>query len=130
MDSYVVDTSALLWHLTASRKLSRRAKAVFSAAEAGRALLYLPAIVIAELYFANVKEGRPMDFERVYHEIRSAAQFILLPFEADDALGFDRAAAVPEMHDRMIVVAAQRMNAPVLTADPVIAGSGLVRVVW
>jgi len=71
-----------------------------------------------------------MDFERVCREIRSAAQFALLPFEADDALSFDQCAAVPEMHDRMIVVAARRMNAPVLTADPMIADSGLVRVVW
>jgi len=55
MGSYVVDTNALLWYLTASRRLSRRAKAVFDEAAAGRALLHLPAIVIAELYFANVK---------------------------------------------------------------------------
>lgn len=130
MDVYVVDTNALLWHVTASRKLSRRAKSVFDDAVAGRALLYLPTIVVAELYFANVKEGHPIDFDRVYREIRGAAQFVLLPFDPDDALDFDACAAVPEMHDRIVVVTARRMEAPVLTSDPVIAGSGLVKAVW
>ena len=54
----------------------------------------------------------------------------LVAFEADDVLDFDRDSAVKEMHDRMIVGVARRLNAPLLTKDANITASGLVSIVW
>jgi len=34
------------------------------------------------------------------------------------------------MHDRMIVGAARRLNAPLLTKDANVTASGLVKIVW
>jgi predicted nucleic acid-binding protein len=56
MKSYVVDTHALYWYLSGSSRLSRKAKAAFDEAVQGNALIYIPAIVLAELYFLNQKE--------------------------------------------------------------------------
>lgn len=131
MNSYVVDTHALFWYLMDdSRKLGRRANAVFEEADQGQALLFVPAIVLAELYYANSKQGNPLDFADQVRQLRSAAQFVLLPFEPDDVLEFDDNAVVPEMHDRMIVGVARRLDAPCITVDPAIVNSKLVRVVW
>lgn len=130
MNSYVVDTNALLGYITDSPKLSRRASQAFDEGARGQAILYLPAIVIAELYYANVKLGYPFDFEETYRQISAASQFVLLPFEAEDVLAFDACAAVPEMHDRMIVAAARKFDAGCITTDTAIERSGLVKVIW
>jgi hypothetical protein len=47
-----------------------------------------------------------------------------------DVLSFDQDAAVPEMHDRMIVGLARRLGARCISRDPLIVNSGLVSVVW
>ena len=47
--SYVVDTHALLWFLTASQRLSARARSLMQDAEKSRGtMLIIPAIVLAE----------------------------------------------------------------------------------
>jgi PIN domain nuclease of toxin-antitoxin system len=131
MNSYVVDTHALFWYMMDdARKLSRRASAAFDEADRGDALIYVPAIVLAELYYANRKEGSPLDFGHQYRQLRSTAQFVLLPFEPDDVLDFDETVTVPEMHDRIVVGVARRLDAPCITIDPSIVDSGLARVIW
>ena len=42
---------------------------------------------------------------------------------------FDEFAAIPNDHDRIIAIAARRMDAPLITADAQIIASGLVEVV-
>jgi hypothetical protein len=63
-------------------------------------------------------------------ELQSTSQFILTPFEPEDVLAFDDCAAVPEMHDRMVVAAAHKFDAACITVDPAIVESGVVKVVW
>ena len=130
MNHYVVDTHALFWYLTGAPNLSPAAKAAFDEGAQGQALIYLPAIVVAELYYLNKKFGQPIDFAKNLAQIQSSSQFILVPFEAADTLDFDAHAATPEMHDRMIVGVAVRLGAACITRDNQIVGSGLVTVVW
>ena len=130
MTSYVTDTHTLYWYLTASPNLGAEAKAAFDEGLQGSALIYIPAIVIAELYYLNKKQGSPMDIAAIIARLQQSAQFILLPFEAADVLEFHANSAVPEMHDRMIAGVARRLNIPCLTCDKQIVSSGLVKVVW
>lgn len=127
---YVVDTHALIWYLLADKKLSQSALAIFQAAERGETRLLLPAIVLAELYFANAKFKWFADYKTVYKDILSRRFFKFLPFDHHHVLEFDRDAAVPEMHDRMITSVARRLNAPLITSDPLIAAAGIVTIVW
>lgn len=130
MNEYVSDTHTLLWYLTNSASLGKNANAAFDEAKNGIALIYIPAIVFAELYFLNVKNNYIIDFQADFQKIKQSGQFILVPFEADDVLDFDKDSAVKEMHDRMIVGAARRLNAPLLTKDVNITASGTVKVIW
>jgi hypothetical protein len=66
MNHYVVDTHALFWYLIASPKLGWGAKSAFDEGVRGEALIYVPAIVLAELFFLNEKVGRPLDFSVNY----------------------------------------------------------------
>jgi len=127
---YVVDTNALIWYLTDSKKLTPLAKSIFKSAEKGETLLYLSAIVIAEMYYVDKKWKLFDDFSSLYQVIRSKPYFKLVPFFAVDVLEFEQYSAVPEMHDRIITGLARRLNAPIITSDVLITKSQLVTVVW
>ena len=130
MNDYVVDTHALFWYLTDFPKLGKNASLAFDEAKAGNALIHIPAIVLAELYYLNVKLGLPVDFSTHFKELEESEQFVLTSLEPEDILSFDRDSTVSEMHDRMVVGLARRLNAACLTADQNIVASRLVKVIW
>lgn len=130
MRDYVTDTHSLLWYVSRSSRLGQKAFAVFQDAEAGTALIHIPAIVFAELFYLNVKLKKPIDFAAKFAELEQAPQFVLTPFDPEDVLDFDRDSGVAEMHDRMIVGLARRLGCPLLTVDRNITESGAVDVVW
>jgi PIN domain nuclease of toxin-antitoxin system len=128
--TYVVDTNALIWYLTDHPRLSKQAGAIFEAARRGEAQLIVSAISVAEIYFSDKKFGHFADFAAVYSALKSRPEFEFLSFHPDDVLDFDQDAAVPEMHDRIITGLARRLGVPVLTNDPQIVQSGLVKAEW
>ena len=103
MNLYVADTHTLFWYFTASPSLVAQAHAAFNEANQGQALIYIPAIVLAELYFLNEKKGRPIDYSATFALLTQSAQFVLLPFEPIDTLEFDLDKTVLDIHDRIIV---------------------------
>ncbi len=111
-------------------QLGANASAVFDAADQGQARILIPAIVLAELYYVNVKLKQPLNFAQELVRLMAARQFQFVNFQASDVRQFDRLAAVPEMHDRIIVGVALARNCPCLTRDVSITNSGLVRVIW
>lgn len=128
--TFVADTHALFWYLTASPRLGTKAKEVFDASARGEAIIYVPAIVLAELYFLNEKAGRPLDFTREFQVLPESGQFAFIPFVANDVSDFEQDAATSEMHDRMIVGVARRMDATCISIDTEIVNSGFVKTVW
>ncbi len=130
MKLYVADTHALFWYFIASPLLGAQAQAAFDEGKHGQALIYIPAIVLAELYFLSEKKQRPIDYSATFALLIQSAQFVLLPFEPIDTLEFDRDKAVSDIHDRIIVGLARRVNATLLTRDAQIVGSRVVATVW
>ncbi len=127
---YVVDTNALIWHLTNDRKLGARARVIFNAAEQGQTRLIVSAIVMAEMFYANKKFGLFADIDLVFRRLFSAPHIRFAPFTADDVLQFERDASVPEMHDRIIAGLARRLGAPLIASDPQIVDAGVADTVW
>ena len=66
MNFYVTDTHALFWYLINSPLLGAGASGAFDEADNGQALIYIPAIVLAELYFLNEKKQRPIDLTLIH----------------------------------------------------------------
>jgi PIN domain nuclease of toxin-antitoxin system len=127
---YVLDTHALLWHLTGDKKLSEQAAQIFDAAEKGEAQLVISVIVLAELYHLNQKRQFPLDFAKVYQQLAKSPAYQMLGFEPAHVLDFTQDAAITELHDRIISGLARRLAAPLVTRDLVIKESGIVKVVW
>ncbi len=126
----MVDTHILLSYLNSDKKLSARTRRIFQAAERGETRIVISAIVVAELFYLDRKHGIFDDFATIYDILRSNPYFQLIAFDPDDVLDFVRDAAIPEMHDRIIAGLARRLDAPLITVDPIITASGLVEVVW
>lgn len=127
---YVTDTHTLFWYLKKDKKLSSGALKIFEAAERGETRIVISAIVIAELYWVNRKQAAFTDFAKLYSDIKSKPFFQIVDYDADEVLNFDVNAAVPEMHDRMIVGLAKQLGAPLITVDSLITGSKLVDIIW
>ena len=130
INEYVADTHALLWYLQNSLRLSKKANAAFDEADEANAIIYIPSIVLAELYFLNVKLNYPIDFTAAYKKLEASGQFILTSFEPRDVLDFDADSTVKEIHDRIIVGTARRLNAACITKDENITNSGLTDIIW
>lgn len=127
---YVVDTNALIWHLSDDRKLGRQAREIFAAAERGETRLVVSAVVMAELYYADKKFGLFADFDTVFRRLQVAPHFRFASFEAGHVLSFNENQSIPEMHDRIIAGLARRLGAPLIASDPQIVEAGVVTVVW
>ena len=127
---YVVDTHALIWYLLGDKKLSPTALSIFKAAERGETRLLLPAIVLAELYYANVKNKWFPDYATVYQTLVTKGFFRFLPLDHKHILDFDQDFKVPEMHDRIIAGVARRIGVPLISSDPLITAAAIVRIVW
>lgn len=130
MNRYVIDTHALFWYLTGSPRLSVAAKAVFEEGIAQTAILVIPVIVLAELYYLNEKAGRPLDFAKEYARIENSSQFEILSLHAQDVVDFAKDTSIVEMHDRMIAGVARRLNAACVSRDRNITASTQIKVIW
>jgi PIN domain nuclease of toxin-antitoxin system len=127
---YVLDTNALIWYLMDDSRLGASAGHVFEAAERGETRIAISSIVMAELYYANKKWGYFEHFISTYALILSKPYFRYADFRLRDILEFDQDAAISEMHDRIIVGLARRLEAPLITIDQQITSAGVVEVVW
>jgi PIN domain nuclease of toxin-antitoxin system len=78
---YVVDTHALIWDLLNDKKLGQQAKVIFQAAEQNQTILIVPAIVLAELYYANLKNHWFADFTALYTDIISQPYVRFVPLD-------------------------------------------------
>lgn len=81
-------------------------------------------------YIFECKFNYPIDFAAEYKKLEAGGQFILTSFEPQDVLDFDADSAVKEMHDRIVVGVARRLNAACITKDDNITKSGLVKIIW
>jgi PIN domain nuclease of toxin-antitoxin system len=132
MSQYVTDTHSLIWHLAQPRKLSTKARRVFQEADQGQAQILVPSIVLIEAIFIGDRQRIPASLvNRLFNIDEGAnATYQVAPLSkavAITARDFGPA-AIPEMADRIIAATAKYHDLPLLTSDPAIIDSGLVKV--
>ena len=127
---FVVDTNALWWYLKAPERLSPSADVIFQLAEAGRATMVVPAIVVAELYYVSRKAHDPLPPSELMEMFDESEIFVVSDLGRTQLEMLDRLSEVPEMHDRLIAAEALALGVPVVTRDPVIAASPQVQSIW
>ena len=127
---FVVDTNALWWYISRSDRLSPAAAAIFELAQIGRAVLIVPAIAVAELYYVSQKMGRPYTPADLMNALAAVQGIYLSDLGRTQLELLGRLPEIPEMHDRLIAAEAVALGVPVVTRDPVIAASPQVQSIW
>ena len=131
IEAAVTDTHALLYH-AAGRGLGPKAAAVFQAAEARRAVIYVPIAVIWEVTLLaragkiNLRRTPRVFFVDLFTNVAYQPYDLTREqvFEADE-LRFTR-----DPFDGLIVAAARALELPLMTRDTGIVASQAVKVMW
>jgi PIN domain nuclease of toxin-antitoxin system len=130
---FVTDTHALVWYAQARpRKLGKQARRTFEYAEAGRAVIYVPVLVLVEL-FRLVRSGQirlepsPARWlENLFRLPGFAVAELTLPV----VLAGESLYAIPEQTDRLIAATAVHLGVPLITRDAELASVRGLKTVW
>jgi len=126
---FVTDTMGLVLRIE-RRRLGGKAKTLFEAAEAGTAIVHVPALVLAEILYLSEKRRIAISprsvvsyFEQFPNYKESPMSFVVIQPAAEIT-------DIPELHDRLIADTARVLNLSLITNDPIIQASAFVRTVW
>jgi len=133
MRRFVSDTQCAIWHfIDEQRRMPKAVRNAFQAAEAGTAQILVPTMVLAEAVFLAERRRVPESVVQRLFTLPDtpAASLRVVSFDLDmvRAMADFGPSAVPELADRIIAATARALNLPLLTTDPAIEASGLVKV--
>lgn len=127
---YVTDTHAFVWFLAKDRRLGGKARGIFLQADKGETQIVVPSVVLMETLRICEKHKVELKFVEVLDKVRGALNYPVYPLDlkiVEECRGLPRQL---DLHDRVTVATAKRLNAKVLTKDEDIAKFGQVGVIW
>jgi PIN domain nuclease of toxin-antitoxin system len=127
---YSVDTHVHYWHITAPHRLSGPVKSVFDEAKAGGAVLLISHVVIAELFYLFRKQGLGHEFAPFIGMVTGSGAYRAEGILIEDLRRLPDFDEIPEMHDRLIAIRADRLKATIVTKDASIRGCSRVKTLW
>ena len=130
--SAVTDTHPLLFHAAGGRRLGRRARALFAAAEAHDAIIYVPIVVIWEVTLlaraVRINLHRPVrDF---FGDLFSSPSYQVHPMDSGQVFDAGELRALRDPFDALVCAAARDLDLPLITRDSDLTDSRLVRAIW
>ena len=96
-----MDTMALILRIE-GRQLSPAAKEIMERAESGTAILYVPAMVLAEILYLAEKRRIGLTFEDVGLYIKRFSGYVEYPLQREVITAAGQIDDIPELHDRLI----------------------------
>ena len=92
--------------------------------------MILHPIVLAEIYYFLRKQNHEQLYPPYIRFLEDSPLYLLDDIAWADLSHLQHILEIPEMHDRLIAVAAKRLNLPIVTADATIHACKQVRCVW
>ena len=126
---FVTDTHPFLWFLTEDKRLGEEAKKVYEKAEKGDAVIVVPTIVLAESNYISVKKNFKLQFDELLDMVENSINFPPYPLDIETIRMTTKLDKLNEIHDKIIVATAQRINASLITKDEEIIKSGYVKTI-
>jgi PIN domain nuclease of toxin-antitoxin system len=123
-----IDTHALIWHVVRPKKLGRAALRWLRDADAGRAEIIIPAIVLIELVLLREAGRNVIGVPQV--DALLDGPFVLQPLDLAQAIEFAALDTISDPFDRLIIAAARHAELPLNTADEAVTGLALVETIW
>ena len=127
---YILDTHALLWHLSNEARLGANAKRIL---DDPSTLLIVPVLVLAEAKHAADRKRLPITFERVLQAVLASPRITVFPM---DLYTVHYLSSQLDIHDSIIVATALYCReffddeVAILTNDIAITESGLAPTIW
>jgi PIN domain nuclease of toxin-antitoxin system len=128
VQTLLADTHAIVWHLTAPKRLGRAARRALAEADAGRRLCYVPAIALVEIWLLSQRGKLRIGSGQVVDALSAHPGYSVLPLDVEQAMEFGALVGVRDPMDRLVLAAARVTRSRLLSADPELAGYGVVRV--
>ncbi|TAK17613.1 MAG: PIN domain-containing protein [Acidobacteria bacterium] len=132
INAFVTDTHPLLFHASGGARLGKRARAIFDAAEDGRAIIYVPSVVIWEVGLlaraVRVNLHRPV--RAFFADLFSNSAFQPHPLDAAQAFDAEELRFTRDTFDALVTAAARDLELPLITRDEAIGDSGAVKTIW
>ncbi len=127
---FCMDTHAIYWRRIGSSRLSATADQVFEDAIQDKAILVVPYVVVAELFYLLQKHGQSALFGPLLVDFQSFPYYRLEPLTISDLAALDTLPEIPEMHDRLIALAGKRLGATIVTKDEHLCASQQLTCLW
>lgn len=128
-NEYVTDTMGLVLKLE-QRRMGSQAKSIFHQADRGEIRIHIPALVFAEILYLSERHRITITVQQVDAFLTSTPTYLPAPLTLPTILRAAEINDIPELHDRLIAGTAVAMHLPLITNDPVISKSTLVRCTW
>jgi len=129
-ESFVIDTHSLFFYLSKTGKIKATVDEIFDRFDRDEVIFVIPWIVIAELYWLARKKSTEMDFNAEFQKLYEHPKVIFIGLDAEQILSLSKFDRVTEMHDRIIVGVAHKLNIPLITKDQNIIESGYAATIW
>lgn len=126
---FVTDTMGLILRVE-RRKLSTTVRSIFSLVESGNAVVYVPAMVFAEILYLSEKQRISASLGAVADHLRQFSNYREYPMGFAVAQSAAEIVDIPELHDRLIAGTARLLNLDLITNDKTIQASTFVRTIW
>jgi predicted nucleic acid-binding protein len=128
-DKFVTDTMGFILRME-KRRLSPKIKQIFDDVEAGKAVVYIPAIVFSEILYLSEKKRIDISIEDVIEYLKRYPNYIEYPLSFPVIQTAARITDIRELHDRLIAGTSLFLNLNLITNDPVIQASSFVSTFW
>ena len=129
----VADSHALIWAATGRlRKLGREARRMFQRADAGRAAIYVPTLVLIEVSEAARARAISlgMAFEEWMDALLSSGNYHAVDLSVPIVRRAEELHGIPERGDRLIAATAAELECPLITRDEAITRVAAVEHLW
>jgi PIN domain nuclease of toxin-antitoxin system len=120
--TYVVDTHALIWYFTGSKRLSKDLREKIDEIRNEGERLIVPTIVLAEALYISERGRVKFDFPEMYRLLKDETEFEIVGFTRE-ILEQAMSLRIPEIHDRIIAATASFYGAGIITKDKVLLRS-------
>jgi PIN domain nuclease of toxin-antitoxin system len=113
----VADTHSLVWHLVEPRKLGKSARRAFAAADAGKLLCHVPAIVLVEVALLAERGRIRLGVQQLLTTLAAHSGYALLPLDVEQCLEFGALLGIKDPMDRLVAAAARVVRAGLISSD-------------
>ena len=121
---YVVDTQSLIWYIL--KRSHSTVRDIFKSSENGLIKIYIPTIVLAEIFYIVKKRKIKLDYQEMLTIIEENPNFIIVGFSYEVLKTFFNIGYF-DLHDQIIVATTKLLGATLITTDREIIMSNIVR---